>query len=316
MADNIHFSFSYLKEKYKQDIRTMSEEDALMEQISTMFTYTDLSTIDTRFIEAYLLVFGKCAIWRVDEENRCFSPTGKLIVSRCDRAGSPNVNGLGKDLICTTENGIVHTFLDFEKSNDVVLIRNNKYATPDFKIPKTAQYLAEIEKSLLHNILNARYTPIIVARDVQVKKAIETALKENNNGQPQVVLSDNLFDANKEVVLNITDVTQQDKIQYLNHAVDDILRQFFNFYGLDTCGASKQAQQTVDEINSGCNARRVIPHDRKESRESAIAEINKKFGLSASVDFSEPWKIEFEKNKKGAENGNSSTDRPNDPDRE
>ena len=253
--------FNELKEKYKKQYTDRTYEDLLLTDIASMFDWEFSEEIDTRFIESYLLIFGECAIWRLD---------GKLIVSVCNRAGSPNVNGLGKDLICITGNGISKTFTDFENSRDVVYIRNNKFATPDLNIEPTASILSELYTSLRHNIINARYTPIVVAHDSRAKTAIEQVLKSNNSAEIQVVLSDNIFDTEKETVLNVTDVNAQDKIQYINHAHDDVLRQFYSIYGLDTCGTSKMAQQSADEINAGCNARMVLPTDRlKERKEGA-----------------------------------------------
>ena len=278
--------FNELKEKYKKQYTDRTYEDLLLTDIASMFDWEFSEEIDTRFIESYLLIFGECAIWRLD---------GNLIVSVCNRAGSPNVNGLGKDLICITGNGISKTFTDFENSRDVVYIRNNKFATPDLNIEPTASILSELYTSLRHNIINARYTPIVVAHDSRAKTAIEQVLKSNNSAEIQVVLSDNIFDTEKENVLNVTDVNAQDKIQYINHAHDDVLRQFYSIYGLDTCGTSKMAQQSADEINAGCNARMVLPLDRLKERQESAQKISDFFGIECSVEFSEAWRREFER---------------------
>lgn len=279
--------FNELKEKYKKQYTDRTYEDLLLTDIASMFDWEFSEDIDTRFIESYLLIFGECAIWRLD---------GKLIVSVCNRAGSPNVNGLGKDLICITGNGISKTFTDFENSREVVYIRNNKFATPDLNIEPTASILSELYTSLRHNIINARYTPIVVAHDRIAKTAIEEVLKSHNSAaEIQVVLSDNIFDTEKENVLNVTDVNAQDKIQYINHAHDDVLRQFYSIYGLDTCGTSKMAQQSADEINAGCNARMVLPTDRLKERKEGAKKIADFFGVDCTVDFSEPWKREFDR---------------------
>ena len=278
--------FNELKEKYKKQYTDRTYEDLLLTDIASMFDWEFSEDIDTRFIESYLLIFGECAIWRLD---------GKLIVSVCNRAGSPNVNGLGKDLICITGNGISKTFTDFENSRDVVYIRNNKFATPDLNIEPAASILSELYTSLRHNIINARYTPIVVAHDKIARAGIEQALKSNSGEEIQVVLSDNIFDTEKEYVLNVTDVNAQDKIQYINHAHDDVLRQFYSIYGLDTCGTSKMAQQSADEINAGCNARMVLPLDRLKERQESAQKISDFFGIECSVEFSEAWRREFDR---------------------
>lgn len=275
-----------LKEKYKRQATAYAYADMLLTDISTMFEYDVPETIDDRFIELYLLMFGECAIWEKD---------GALIVSYCCRAGAPNVNGLGRDLIVTTGNGTSKTFREFEKSDEVVYIRNNKYATPDLNYERTASLLTELNTSLEHNIINARYTPLIVAHDSNAKKAIETALKENNSGGVQVVLSDNIFDVAKEQVLNVTDVNAQDKIQYINHAYDDIFRQFWTLYGLTISGTSKQAQMSVEEVQDGKGISMLLPYDRLKERREGMQRLSTKFGVEASVKFSEPWEREFAK---------------------
>ena len=278
--------FNELKEKYKKVYTDSGYEDLLLTDIASMFDWNFSVNLDTRFIELYLLIFGECAVWELD---------GNLIVSVCNRCGSPNVNGLGKDLICITGNGISRTFTDFENRSDVVYIRNNKFATPDLNIQPTASILSELYTSLRHNVINARYTPIVVAHDTRAKTAIENVLKSNNGTEIQVVLSDNIFDTAKENVLNVTDVNAQDKIQYINHAHDDVLRQFYSIYGLDTCGTSKMAQQSADEINAGCNARMVLPTDRLKERKEGAKKIADFFGVECTVDFSEPWKRELDR---------------------
>lgn len=271
-----------LKEKYKKESSQCANYDHLLTALSSMFDW-EVPDIDTVFIDVYLLMFGECAVWRYN---------GKLIVSSCGRAGKPNPNGLGSDLICVTGDGTSKTFRDFENSDEVVYIRNNKTATPDPKFEITASRLTELGVSLEHNIINARYTPFVMCRDANAYKAIKKAFEENNSGGVQVVLSDNIFSEEHEEVLNITDVNAQDKIQYINHAVDDLMRQFWSTYGLDVCGGSKQAQQTTDEINAGCNARLVLPLDMLRERRKGAEAISSKFGVECSVDFSEAWRRE------------------------
>ena len=71
--------FNELKEKYKKQYTDRTYEDLLLTDIASMFDWEFSEDIDTRFIESYLLIFGECAIWRLD---------GKLIVSVCNRAVS------------------------------------------------------------------------------------------------------------------------------------------------------------------------------------------------------------------------------------
>lgn len=277
-----------LKESLNAEKRNHSYDDLIFTAGLSMFEYTKLSKEFTTALETYLLLLGQCAVWLYDDN---------LICTPCTRIGNINVYGKGKDLNCTTRNGINKVFYDFENSADVVYIRNNSTATPDNNIDWYATALAEIDKSIMHNVINSRYSPIVKARTDKERAVIETALEQNNgNGKPQVVLvgMENLFESNNETstVLNITDVANSDKIQYLSHAHDDIIRRLCNTYGMDIKGTGKMAQQSVAEINNGDNSQLIIPEDRLNCRRLAVEEINSKFGRNITVNYSKCWKRE------------------------
>lgn len=274
-----------LKEKHKVDYREREWDTTLLNIICAMFEYDGLpESVRPEMIELYLNVYGECAIWETKDG---------MGVTYCTRAGSPNVNGLGTDLICTTWNGQSKTFYDFEKRDDVVYLRNDDYANPDFNYLPTADILADIDKSIKHITINSRYTPIAIARDEKTATAIKSALESNNVGDVQVVMSNNILEGEQSAyVLNITDVTASDKIQYLYKAKDDTLRQFYQLYGMETCGSSKMAQQTEAEINQGCNSHMILPNKRYNNRVAGMEKCKALFGWDCSVDFAEAWRIE------------------------
>ena len=106
-------------------------------------------------------------------------------------------------------------------------------------------------------------------------------------------MSDNITSEGDEFVLNVTNVQDQDKIQYLNHAYDDEIRHWYNLHGLDITGASKQAQQTEAEVSSGENSRKILPFAMLAERERMIERVNELYGLNLEVRFSKPWRYEF-----------------------
>lgn len=284
--------YKELKARKGVDCRIAQWETNLLDIITAMFDYDGLpETVKPEFIELYLNLYGSCAIWETKDG---------YAVTYCNRAGAPNVNGLGKDLICSTFNGETKTFYDFETSPDVVFIRNDKYENPDANYESVAELLGHTDKSLKHIIINARYTPIPIARDNTEKMAIDGVLNVNNEseGKPQAIVSENILsdlmegNSREMRVLNLTDVTASDKIQYIHKSKDDTLRQFFNLYGMDTYGSGKMAQQSVAEINSGCNSTMIIPHIRLEERKKAMEKCAMLFGWDCSVDFSKCWKRE------------------------
>ena len=300
----ISISYATMREAGKKATDILSYNDLFMLSACSMFEYVHEGTDDpfeeikTNFIELYLTCLGNAAVIDTKEflTAGTNTPYQGIIVCRAERAGSPNPNGLGRDLICTTEDGRVVTIKDFETEgkDKVVYFRNNAYAFPDFTIGESGDILAEIQKSKRHNIINSRLTPIVIAKDAKAKTAIEKALKENNAGSYAVVLSDNITSEGEEFVLNVTDVANQDKIQYLNHAYDDEFRHWYNLHGLDITGASKQAQQTEAEVSSGVNSRKILPFAMLAERKAAVKRMNTLYGFDCEVRFSKPWRDEFE----------------------
>ena len=300
----ISITYAGMKEACKKAFDTLSYNDIFMLSACSMFEYVDRETgepfdaVKMEFVELYNTTLGNCAVLDASVFNMggTMNPESGVLVVQAERAGAPNANGLGRDLICTTRDGRSVVIKDFETEgrDKVVYFKNNAYAFPDFTIGESGEILAEIQKSKRHNIINSRLTPIVVAKDYKAKTAIEKALKENNCGSYAVVLSDNITTEGQEFVLKVTDVQDQDKIQYLNHAYDDELRHWYNLHGLDITGASKQAQQTTAEVSSGENSRKILPYAMLAEREKAVKRMNELFGFNCKVQFSKPWRLEFE----------------------
>ncbi|MBQ0111588.1 MAG: hypothetical protein KBT03_00495 [Bacteroidales bacterium] len=286
----IIYNYANIKEKRKDEIRHLSRHDMLMEIVSNMFDWKNFpSSIHTEFIEFYLLVCGECAIWENGDEG--------FVVSLCERAGSPNANGLGRNLICVTENGTSKTFIDFENENSedynkVVYIKNNKFATSDFYIGSTGDLMGDLDTSLKQIIINARYSPLAMARNKKVADLISDSYKGIENGALHCVYTEGgLLDGEEKPVeiVQITDPDMSDKIQYLTKAQDDILRSFYNYYGMDISGGTKLAQQSVEEINAGGNSAMIVPTGRLEERQKAVDKCNKLFDWNCSVEYSKCW---------------------------
>lgn len=282
------FSFyDSLKEKQKNLFNQTSYEFQLTNMLISMFEY-ESGDIPKEYLEFFLLSEGKCAIFELE---------GKLVVTSCEFIGNIDEYGIGKDLICTTLNGKQKTFSNWRINEKVVVIYNNDTYTPDMNVGKFSTSFAEIEKSLHHLVINSRYTNMIGARDEREKVVIENALSNNEVGKPNVILSiPSMFEENEGVkVLQLTDTTQSDKLQYLSKYHEDLRRRLSNIYGMSTSGTEKIAQQSSKEIENGESICFIIPLNMLKQRKKGIEEVNKKFNTDFSVDFSYAWKKEYEK---------------------
>ena len=294
--------FSSMKEKRQKAYRIQSYDEFLSNTLISMFIYRGLpDELQNRInqIEEILLYNGACAIWKLTKEIAGSVPTTYLnqyVVSEVGFTDDPDVYGMGANCICTLDNGIITNFKDWRNNPDVVVIFNNSNYSPDMNIGRFSDAFAELEVSLKLNVLFARMYPIPVASDNKTKTAIEESIKNAMDGKISSILSPDALSKYVEgatntgiETVNLTDVEKSRYIQYLAKYRDDLMRWFYSLYGMNSQGSSKMAQQTVDEVNQDNNASMIIPHDMLRMRQNGVDELNKKFGWSAEVSFSECW---------------------------
>ena len=92
-------------------------------------------------------------------------------------------------------------------------------------------------------------------------------------------------------VLSLTDPNAAVHIQNISQYREDLLRWFWNIYGMDSRGTSKRAQQSVEEVDQGGDLSMVIPMSRWRARQEEVEQVRAKCGATeASCDFSTCWK--------------------------
>lgn len=277
--------FSILKSKRQKAYRAESNEDILLSTLASMLTYKDLpETVDTNFMELYKLLNGCCAIWKLKEE---------WIVTRCNLAGDPDYRGIGKDAICTTDNGVSKTFKDWINNPDIAVFFNDNLYGPDMSVGVFTDLLTETETSIKSLIMWSRMSPLPIASDEKTKASIDTAVKNIFDGKLTTILNEDILsqitDGNGINVINLTHPEASNNIQYLCKLRDDIFRWFYSLNGMNSAGSSKMAQQTTDEVNQDSNASMIRPDIRLRQAMHDLDIANKKFGWNASVSLSECW---------------------------
>ena len=282
-----------LAEFNKEKIVASNNEFIYLTLIS-MFDYTsnEEASYDEFFenLEEFLCKDGVCGIFEVDK---------KVVCSKINFVGKINEYGKGLDCICITKNGKEYSFTDWRNNKDIVVAFNNKNHVTDKKAEVTAELLTEIEVSMKSGTIGTRFNKIIsVANQVEAEK-VRKAIEMNQIGLPQVVTSETdikkvLKEQDSSTIYDLTSIKDSDKMQYLSKLKDDVLRQFYNIYGLNIQGTSKMAQQTVSEIENGAESSFIIPLSKYYERKKAIENINKKFNKNFEVKFSKVWEIAFE----------------------
>ena len=172
--------------------------------------------------------------------------------------------------------------------------------------------LTEMFTSLKTNIIYSRLKPVFkVSDDKEAAAVVEAFRKIKDDSEPIQITSNNvLAEALAEAgagaaetikVLDITDVKNADKLQYIVKCIDDAFRWFFAMIGQAIQGNGKLAQQSVEEVQGTTSMSFILPNDRLKMRRKGWEKANALFGTNVSVDFSDAWKTESIKYKKEAD---------------
>lgn len=299
--------YDYILLKYGgKTLKAWSLKDVAININATMFAYKNLpDSIPQEFIERFLVLGDPVVFWKLDDPN-AVRYKDELIVSPGGYSDQPDCYGLGERIIVSTLSG--YTKHDLIPGKDCVVMHNNSIYTPDIAIISQAvDLMTEMFTSLKTNIIYSRLKPVFKATTDKEKAAIETAFNSiKDDSKPIVITSKNVIEEELEgseaiKVLEITDVKNADKLQYIVKAIDDVMRWYLTLYGQAIQGNAKLAQQTVDEVQGTTSASFILPNDKLRMRKKAIEEVNALFGTDIEVDFSDAWKTESVKYKKEAD---------------
>ena len=292
-------------------LKAWSLKDVLINYMAPMFKYEELpDSIPEEFIERFHILNGDIAVWKLDDPN-AFRYKDELIVSCCGYADKPDAYGIGARVIASTLSGYVKE--DLKEGESCVVIHNNSLYTSDMPIIcYFTDMFTEMFTSLKTNIIYSRLKPVFKVSDEKERAAVlEAFTKIKDDSEPiQITSSNVLAEALAEVganptdtikVLDITDVKNADKLQYIVKCIDDAFRWFFSMIGQAIQGNGKLAQQTVDEVQGTTSMSFILPNDRLKMRRKGWDKANKLFGTNVTVDFSDAWKTESIKYKKEAD---------------
>lgn len=286
-----------LREKDKAQLNKFAVNNIyrhqLLNSIIGMIEYDNVPDgLEMKFVELYKILHGICGITKDSQGN--FTA---FIGGHSDQV---NNYGLGTHFVGADA---VESY-DFEINKNGVVAWNNKLGISDIEhINMISDNLTELKTSLDYNIMYARYNPLISVKDAKTKTALDTALKNTRDGVPTTFLSNlsmalDEFGVKDIELINICDVKNSDKLQYLYKAFDDTFRHFYNVYGISLSTTPKMAQQNDSEINQTKALAMLYPLERLKCANDMCKELNRIYGTNISAHFSEVWQVEYDKYKK------------------
>jgi len=160
-----------------------------------------------------------------------------------------------------------------------VLIKNNmlQTTTEDY-ITLYALKLTEIERSLDVNV-KAQKTPYIIVCDDKDLLTFKNIYKQVDGNEPAVF-------ADKNLNLNSLDVLKTDAPFIADQLADyrhDVLNEVLSLLGIDNANTDKRERLVTDEVSANNEYIENNAEYMLKTRERAVKEINKMFGLNVTV---------------------------------
>lgn len=277
-------------------------EFTLQEGMTSMFERRNYpEAVNVKLLERFLVDDDRACITTYPEGKRNSEKyAGKWMAARLEIGGDPDPDGLGKTAFAVFGDGTVKQVDDWRDSDDIIVCWNSWDYSRDLNIPDTARKLQIADVSLDMLVTNSRLHPMPVARDDKERAAIEDAQQNIIDGKEQTVIAkgdtQELLDAigntqSQIEVLSLTDPNAAVHIQNISQYREDLLRWFWNIYGMDSRGTTKRAQQSVEEVDQGGDLSMVIPMSRWRARQEEVEQVRIKCGApEAACDFSTCWK--------------------------
>lgn len=278
------------------------QEFTLQEGLVSMFERSGYpETVNVKLLERFLVDDDRACITTYPEGNRNSDRyAGKWMSARLEIGGDPDPDGLGKTAFAIFGDGTVKQVKDWRDSDDIIVCWNAWDYSRDLNIPDTARKLQIADVSLDMLVKNSRLHPIPVARDSKEQNAIEDVQQNIIDGKEQTVIAkgdtqeilDAIGNTQSQIeVLSLTDPNAAVHIQNISQYREDLLRWFWNIYGMDSRGTSKRAQQSVEEVDQGGDLSMVIPMSRWRARQEEVEQVRTKCGApDATCEFSTCWK--------------------------
>lgn len=280
--------YDKLKDKYKKEFSETAHFLNLFNVLLNMFSWENLpDTIFQEQLEGILISNGTVGIGEID---------GNLYCGFGSYFG--DVRGFLPEEYQFAVQGLGNVSGKWDKSGTVSVGWNNATFTPDIILAQYSSILTEIDVSERLNVIFARLLKIPKVHDQKEKTAIENSINALLDGKINAFVSNNIQDARlllqdglnrDDNFLDISDVDKIDKLQYLNQYRDNVIKRFFQIYGISTQVTGKLAQQSADEIHSNDDVSLTLFYSRFKYRQKLCDDINSKFGLNVSVSINPAW---------------------------
>ena len=255
-SNNITFSYYYYK---------------LMLIVRNLFDWENLpNNMEARWIERYLFADGKCIFYK--------DPIMGYMVAGYGQNGSVNcyddptlVNPIAPNYTYNGEQLI--------NGENCYVIRNNDLMLPEFAVVRYYAYkLCNLDRAIDVNI-EAQKTPTLVTCTDKQRLSLKQAINQRKDNEP-VIYADNSFDKDMISTIDLNPPMVFKDLQLQKHM---ILNEFFTDIGINNANMDKRERMVANEVEANNEQVKASEDVMLKSREEAVKQINKIFGLNIKV---------------------------------
>lgn len=289
MAVSMYYNYDFIMEELPWacgDEIKLHYITTLENQLCSMFVCDNMPNDMSRQVERCLIRYGECGAGLLHD--------GTLYADVATLGGDIDIYGYGTQGEIITRNG--KETIRGKIGTDIVVGWNNSERVPTFDLYRYAGLFRELEQSWRNNVIYSRMHPVPVAKNSKMKQAIDKIIKDNKDAdKTETVINDIPFidQVNEKGVsidvLTLTDPDGVERLQYLSKAYDDLLRRWWNLYGMDMQSTGKMAQQTTVELEGYKAYSMIQPCDMLKCRQDWARQINERFGTKFNYHFSPAW---------------------------
>lgn len=280
-----------LKGKETTKLLQMRYFTELMQFTCSMFRWTLPREIRPEYLERYLNCNGIIGIKDTRDGYKIGmgGTTGKL-----------DQYGIGEMFNGNTLGG-EQEYIWGRIGEDTAICWHNSDHTPNLDIMRTAETLAEYDKSIFRITQMARANPILSCSDGMIKKTLEDSMQKIIDGDIIIALSENdlkQYTTGESIEkVELTDPRYSEYLQFLNEGKDAEYKRYYQKYGHAMQASSKHTTTLIDELHGADSVSFVAPLDMLARRREFCEMANGIFGGGFAVEFSDVWGMEFEKYK-------------------
>lgn len=260
-------------------------KNALLNKTLSMFEYSGLpETIPSIELEKILQLKGYGFITQYNDE---------LVVLSGEYYGTEkNIYGNYLKIKCFIPSENDYEIFDISEG---VLI-NNDYLQLGIKpiLDKYSYLINESEMTLIIANKWKRSGNIFIANDDQTAESVRKYLKDLNQGEDSFIVSNLFYDSIKVEADTSNHNTIHELIEYDNY----IRSLLYSEIGLHSNNNMKKERLITSEVENN-NIMYPLIDNMKDCRNKLVTDINNKYNLKVSVDFSSSWKNNLSNKKEG-----------------